>query len=98
MKHHCHCGFREHFRTKNVRKLGWLGATFMVLHLLFHVVECLVLPSVLIVLGGHLNEEPAVAITVEERLNIDEPTKTSNHPQPNLCSNLILCDFNLSRL
>lgn len=33
----------------------------MVLHILFHVVECLVLPTVFVALGGHAVEEQAAA-------------------------------------
>lgn len=38
---------------------------FFVLHLLFHVVECLIIPSILVGLGGHLTEDSAAAIDVE---------------------------------
>lgn len=96
MKHHCHCGFREHFRTKNIRKLGWLGVTFMVLHLLFHVVECLLLPSIIVAIGGHLNEEPAAAIAAEEQLSTDDASKVYMRQLPNLCSNVLLCDLELT--
>ena len=37
----------------------------MVLHLLFHVAECLILPSILVGLGGHLSEESAAAMDGE---------------------------------
>lgn len=33
----------------------------MILHVLFHVVECLVLPAALVALGGHAVEEDAAA-------------------------------------
>lgn len=65
MKHHCHCGFREHFKSIRVKKLGLAGGIFLVLHLLFHVVECLILPSILVGLGGHLAEESAAATNGE---------------------------------
>lgn len=61
MKRHCHCGFREHLKSFRAKKLGLVGGIFFVLHLLFHVVECLLLPSILVGLGGHLAEEPAAA-------------------------------------
>lgn len=76
MKHHCHCGFREHFKSLHFKKLGFAGGVFLVLHLLFHVVECLVLPSILVGLGGHLAEETAVA-TDGESIVVEEASESS---------------------
>lgn len=59
---HCHCGFRSHLKSLKAGKLGFLGALLFGLHFLFHVVECLVLPAVLVGLGGHFTEAPAVAL------------------------------------
>lgn len=93
---HCHCGFREHFQRKRFRKLGWLGVAFMVLHLLFHVVECLLLPSLLVAFGGHLHEEPAAALAIEEEANSGETTLDSLPVLPlRLCDNLMLCPRDL---
>lgn len=60
--HYCHCGFKAHVAALRAKKLGFLGIIFFCLHFLFHVVECLVLPAVLVGLGGHFSETPAVAI------------------------------------
>lgn len=46
----------------------------MVLHILFHVIECLILPSILVAFGGHLTEESAVAIDKTETLILEERT------------------------
>lgn len=73
MKHHCHCGFREHLRSFRVKKLGLAGGIFLVLHLLFHVVECLILPSILVGLGGHLAEESAAALDSESAIVDESP-------------------------
>lgn len=55
----------------------------MGLHVLFHVVECLVLPAMLVALGGHAVEEQAAAtgesaliVYAEERE--DEPDLPAN--------------------
>lgn len=76
MKRHCHCGFREHFKHLKARKLGFVGGAFLVLHLLFHVLECLILPSILVGLGGHFAEEPVSAISEERVLSSEELAAT----------------------
>ena len=73
MKHHCHCGFRDHLKRFRAKKLGLAGGIFLVLHLLFHVAECLILPSILVGLGGHLAEEPAVATDGESSIVEENP-------------------------
>lgn len=70
---HCHCGFKSHLKSLKAGKLGFLGALLFGLHFLFHVVECLVLPAVLVGLGGHFTEAPAVAL---------EQTQTAPAPAP----------------
>lgn len=42
--------FLEHFK-KAGKKLGFWGGVFLVLHILFHVVEVLILPTLLVWLG-----------------------------------------------
>lgn len=42
--------FWSHFK-KAGKKLGFWGAVFLVLHILFHVVEILILPALLVWLG-----------------------------------------------
>lgn len=54
---HCHCGLKEHFQTAHVKKLGALGVVFMIGHLLFHVVECLLIPALLV--AFHHQETPS---------------------------------------
>jgi len=44
-----------------MKRWGVFGVALMGLHILFHVVECLVLPAILVALGGHAVEERAVA-------------------------------------
>lgn len=45
---HCHCGLREHFQSLRAKRLGAFGVVLMVLHILFHVVECLLIPALLV--------------------------------------------------
>lgn len=61
MKHLCRCGLEKHLQRFRVKKFGALGVVLMGLHVLFHVVECLVLPTVFVALGGHAVEEQAAA-------------------------------------
>lgn len=52
MKHHCHCGFKKRHQLAKGKKLGVLGASLMILHLLYHVAECLILPAVFMAWSG----------------------------------------------
>lgn len=51
MKKHSHHSLKEHFLNAKVKKLGFLGVVLFVLHILFHVVEILILPAILVWLG-----------------------------------------------
>lgn len=79
-KRHCHCGFHEHLGLLRARKLGLVGVTLFVLHLLFHVVECLIVPSIIVGLGGHLAEDSAAA-TSGEQIVTDEVTRQQYIPR-----------------
>ena len=68
MKRQCRCGLREHFLHFRAKRLGVLGIFLMVAHILFHVVECLVLPAVLVGLGSQ-----ASATSESENIEIQEP-------------------------
>lgn len=57
MKNRCHCGLKEHFCHFRARKLGALGLVLMGIHIIFHIVECLVLPAILIGLSGQIQVE-----------------------------------------
>lgn len=63
MKHHCHCGLEKHLERFRLKKFGAVGVVLMILHVLFHIVECLVLPAALVALGGHAVEEDAAAVS-----------------------------------
>lgn len=65
MKHCEKCHFEKHLHRLKVRKMGVVGVILMGLHILFHVIECLVLPSILVAFGGHLTEEPVAADSAE---------------------------------
>lgn len=65
MKHHCHCGLEKHLHRFHAKKFGIFGVTLMALHILFHVVECLILPSLFVAFSGHLHEEDALAASPE---------------------------------
>lgn len=84
MKHHCHCGLEKHFQHFRVKKLGLAGVIFMGLHILFHVVECLILPSILVTFGGHLAEEPAQAADPAVMAEADLPS-ASELSRPKIC-------------
>lgn len=62
MKHHCHCHCRFEEKRKKLRagKFGVLGGCLVVLHLLYHVAECLILPVVLI--AAHRNNAEAADV------------------------------------
>lgn len=64
-KHHCHCGLERHLKLFRARRVGLAGVIILVLHALFHVVECLILPSLIIGFSGHLHEAPAAAESLE---------------------------------
>ncbi len=54
--HHCHCGFSEKCQKFRAGKLGLLGGVLVVLHLLYHIAECLVLPAIFIAINGNSAE------------------------------------------
>lgn len=64
MKHHCHCGFRKRHQLAKGKKLGAFGIALMILHLLYHVAECLILPAVFMAWSGH-SAEDAIAAEAE---------------------------------
>lgn len=49
--HQHHSWIGRHFCTRNLKKLGALGVVLFVLHILFHVVEILLIPAILVWLG-----------------------------------------------
>lgn len=77
MKHKCHCGLEAHRQCFLAKKFGLFGAVLMGLHILFHVLECLLLPGILVAFGGHAVEENATAISdaasSENRVLEDQP-------------------------
>lgn len=83
---HCHCGLEHHFEHFRVKKLGILGVTLMVLHILFHVVECLILPSILVAFSGHLAEESAQA-TDTPSIVVSENPDLPQQARQNFCFN-----------
>lgn len=48
---HKHGWLSKHFCTRNLKKFGALGVVLLVLHILFHVVEILLIPTILVWLG-----------------------------------------------
>lgn len=66
MKHHCHCGLKEHFQSLRVKKLGALGVVLMVLHILFHVVECLLIPALLVAFHDQETQPATATSSVEQ--------------------------------
>lgn len=48
---HHHGWLGKHFCTRNFKRLGALGIVLFVLHILFHVVEILLIPTILMWLG-----------------------------------------------
>lgn len=90
MKHHCHCGLEKHLERFRLKKFGVAGAILMILHILFHVVECLVLPAALVALGGHAVEEDAAAVSESVIVVSDEEV------EPTVSASSLLVDFHES--
>lgn len=68
----CHCGFDKHLsrlQAKTGKRLGKIGAAIMIAHFLFHVIECLVLPAILVGFGSHVTQEDALAADEETIIN-----------------------------
>lgn len=84
MKHHCHCGLEKHLQRFRMKKLGAVGVVLMGLHILFHIVECLVLPSILVAFSGHLAEETAQAADPAVMAEVDSPSVPES-PQLKIC-------------
>lgn len=59
--HRCHCGFKSQLAKLRAHKLGTLGVILFGLHILFHVVECLIVPAILVGVGGHFHDDIATA-------------------------------------
>lgn len=94
MKHHCHCGFEKRHQLAKGKKLGVFGAALMVLHLLYHVAECLILPAVFMAWSGH-SAEDAIAAEAEnpessEQISLDV-TETPN--SETIFSTVLYTDF-----
>ncbi len=62
----------------------------MILHVLFHVVECLVLPAALVALGGHAVEEDAAAVSESVM------TVPAEEVEPTADTSSLLVDFRKS--
>lgn len=77
MKHSCHCGFEQHCKKLKARKLGKLGVLLVGLHLLYHVAECLILPTVLIGVSEYFahRDSPTAAVEKAERILLASKTK-----------------------
>lgn len=58
-----------------LKKLGALGVILMGLHILFHVVECLLLPSLLVAFGGRLAVEDAAATNQTGESRVIKPAE-----------------------
>lgn len=76
MKHHCHCGFFKRHAHFKAKRFGALGAVLMVLHLLYHVAECLVLPAIFVGLSHGHDDTAAVSDETYESLNITDRPDT----------------------
>ncbi len=77
MKHSCRCGFEKHCKKLKARKLGKLGVFLVGLHLLYHVAECLILPTVLIGVSEYFahRDSPTAAVEKAERILLASKTK-----------------------
>ncbi len=92
MKHHCHCGFKKRHQLAKGKRLGVLGAALMILHLLYHVAECLILPAVFMAWSGH----PVEAAEAEDDAVIAEqiePDATETSKTTTLFSKNLYTDF-----
>lgn len=90
MKHHCHCGFKKRHQLAKGKRLGLLGITLMVLHLLYHVAECLILPAVFMAWSGH-SAKDAIAAEAESpdaSEQIELNTEETQKPEAPFSTNL----------
>lgn len=76
MKHHCHCGLKEQINKLKAGKLGLLGGVLIIGHLLFHVVECLVLPALFI----GFSHDDAEAATDLDNAELNQTTFSWQRP------------------
>jgi len=73
-----------------LKKFGIFGMTFVVLHVLFHVVECLIIPTALVALGGRVTQEDAAAVSKSALVvPVDEAEPAAN-------TSTLLVDFHQS--
>lgn len=88
MKRNCHCGLEKHRQHFLAKKFGLLGTVLMSLHILFHILECLLLPGILMAFGGHAVEENATAISEEVLLEDGELGSQSSFCRLQITSSL----------
>lgn len=87
MKHSCRCGFEKHCKKLKARKLGKLGVLLVGLHLLYHVAECLILPTILIGASEYFAHRDSPTAAVEKALVVVTPGKSfSNPPHAKPCA------------
>lgn len=81
MKHHkhghCCCHFREQLSKFRAGKLGLFGGFVIIAHLLFHVAECLILPTIFVTFHHH-EAEAAVELDGE---SLEETTSISSYAE-----------------
>lgn len=70
MKHCCHCGLGEKIHQFKAGKLGLFGGILIVLHLLFHVAECLVIPALIVAFRG----ETVATSEITENDTVETPS------------------------
>lgn len=96
MKSQCHCGLKEHFLHFRAKRLGIFGIFLMGLHILFHIVECLVLPALLVGLGNQVNTASEKEnIGIQEQVN---PVFDSLWQENSLSDSTLLISFSQSLL
>ena len=71
-RQHCHCGLSDQFHKFRAKKLGLVGAALLVGHLLFHVVECLILPVIIVGFSSHHEQSTAKAESSNEASALSE--------------------------
>lgn len=73
----CHCGLHEHLKTGS-KRLGLAGGVLFILHLLWHIAECLIIPALFTAVTHVVNaeslESPSVTIIQESSTTLLAPS------------------------
>ncbi len=75
MKHCAKCRIEKHLGCFRIKRAGLVGAILMGAHVLFHIAECLIVPSIVFTVSRQVGDQPVVAISQEESTAQSETKK-----------------------